>query len=452
MVKNAYQLLENSCDPTARRAREILVDLVDAAIGSADPSLAIKRCLKLHGDDLSVSGHKFDLSRIGKVVVVGGGKASGAMAHALWEIMGEKISGGVICVPQAAPSKDTRINFIEAGHPIPTESGVAGTALMMDLLRDLGSDDLAICLISGGGSALMPLPSEGLTLKDLGETTHLLLRSGATIQELNAVRKHLSAVKGGQMAQVASPAKIVALIISDVVGDRLDTIASGPTVQDHTTFGDALSVLKKYELLDRAPPQVISHLKEGMGRNIPETPKSGLGNAFNRIIASNADALRATGEEGRTRGLNVHIVTNSMEGEAREVGANLSHIIGEVLGGGKPIRKPALLLSGGETTVTVKGRGKGGRNQELALSASLGISDVGVAIASFSTDGIDGPTEAAGAIADGFTLLRARRKGLDPLAYLEDNDSYHFFSELGDLLVTGPTGTNVMDITALVIL
>jgi len=314
---------------------------------------------------------------------------------------------------------------------------------------------MVICLISGGGSALMPLPAEGITLSELQEITQLLLKSGATIQEFNAVRKHLSAVKGGQLARAAYPARVVSLIISDVVGDRLDTIASGPTYPDATTYSDVLAVFKKYKLEKKAPPRIITRLINGVKGVIPETPKVGeecFRNAYYKIIASNTDALAAGAEVGRAHGLNVHILTTTMQGEAGEVGEYLSRVAREVYETERPIQRPALLLLGGETTVTVKGEGIGGRNQELVLSAALGIAGLKTTtIASFSTDGIDGPTDAAGAVADGFTIQRAEQLGLDPTSYLENNDSYHFFKELGDLLITGPTGTNVMDVTALIV-
>jgi hydroxypyruvate reductase len=452
MIGNADELLEHSLTPELRRAREVLIELIEAAIRSADPALAIRRWVKVWDGKLLVGDLVFDLDlEVKRIVVVGGGKASGAMGRALEELLGERITGGVVNVPQAL-DKRSKIEFIEAGHPLPSKSGVEGAGKMVHLLEKLGPHDLAICLISGGGSALIPLPAGDLKLEDIQETTRLLLRCGATVQELNAIRKHLSAVKGGQMAKVAHPARIISLIISDVVGDRLDTIASGPTVPDQTTYKDALSVLERYDLLEAAPPSVIEHLEKGARGAIPETPKSRLPNVFNFVIASNADALKAAEKVGKAQGLNVHILTGEMEGEASEVGRGFSLTAREVLSFGKPVPRPALLLSGGETTVKVKGGGKGGRNQELALSAALGIGLENVAIASFSTDGIDGPTDAAGAIADGFTVQRAEELGLDPSSHLERNDSYHLFKRLGDLLITGPTGTNVMDMTAIIVL
>jgi len=349
-----------------------------------------------------------------------------------------------------------KIKFVEAGHPLPTEAGIKGAEEMVDFVGGLEPRDLVVCLLSGGGSALMTLPVDGISLDELRETTQLLLKSGASIQEVNAIRKHLSKIKGGQLAKAAHPAKVVALIISDVVGDRLDTIASGPTYPDPTTYSDALAVIEKYGLTEKVPRNVLKRLKLGAGGKVPETPKTGekyFLNTFHEIIASNADAVEAAAEAGKSHGFNVSILTTAMQGEAREVGAHLAATAKEVMKAGKPVSRPAILISGGETTVTVKGDGTGGRNQELVLSAAIGISGLkNVAVASFSTDGIDGPTDAAGAVADGFTHERAEHLGLDPAAYLEHNDSYNFFKELGDLLTTGPTGTNVMDVTCLILI
>jgi glycerate-2-kinase len=452
-VKNEQQLLENAKTSELRRARGILIEIVNKAIASADPSSAMRQRLRLEGESLRVGGQEFDLSKAGKIIVVGGGKASGKMAEVLEEVLGDRVTSGVVNVPEGATSKyrARKIELVEAGHPLPTEAGVRGAERMIDLVSDLGPRDLVICLLSGGGSALITLPADRISLDELRETTQLLLKSGASIQEVNAVRKHLSKIKGGQLAKAAHPARVITLLISDVVGDRLDTIASGPTYPDSTTYSNALEVIEKYELIEKVPRNVLKRLKLGAGGKVPETPKPGekyFLNTSHEIIASNADAVRAAAEVGKSHDLNVSVLTETMQGEAREVGTHLADVAKDVMKTDKPVSRPALLISGGETTVTVRGEGLGGRNQELALSTATGISGLkNVAVASFSTDGIDGPTEAAGALADGFTLKRAEHLGLDPKAYLERNDSYSFFKELGDLLVTGPTGTNVMDVT-----
>jgi len=457
-VKNEQQLLGNANTIELLRARGILIEIVDRAIASVDPSSAMRRRLKLEGERLRVGSQEFDLSEVGKILVVGGGKASGKMAEVLEEIIGARITGGVVSVFEGTASEHRlrRIELIEAGHPLPTEASVRGAKEMVGLVSGLGPRDIVICLLSGGGSALVTLPAEGISLEELRETTQLLLKSGASIQEVNAVRKHLSRIKGGQLAKAAYPARVITLLISDVVGDRLDTIASGPTYPDSTTFSDALTVIEKYGLTGKVPGDVLKRLKSGAEGKVPETPKSGekyFLNTFHEIIASNADAIGAAAEVGKSHGLNVSILTTTMQGEAREVGAHLAAIAKKVAEARKPVSRPALLISGGETTVTVKGEGTGGRNQELVLAAAIGISGLeNVAAAAFSTDGIDGPTDAAGAVADSFTLQRSKHLKLDPSDYLERNDSYGFFKELGDLLVTGPTRTNVADITCLVLL
>ena len=450
LIIQTSPLLQNCRTPELRKAREILIKLINSAIESVEPSSAMRKWAKIEKEKLRIEGYE-------KVVVVGGGKAGAAMAITLEQMLGERLTEGIVNIPKGTMPEISprKIKLVGAGHPIPDESGMEGTRRMVELVSGLGQRDLVICLISGGGSALMPLSAEGITLSQLQEVTLLLLKSGATIQEVNAVRKHLSAVKGGQLARAAYPARMVSLIISDVVGDRLDTIASGPTYPDPTTYSDALSVLKKYKLKEKVPPRIIVHLINGVKGVIPETPKVGeecFQNAYYKIIASNADALAAAAEVGRAHGLNVHILTTTMQGEARQVGEYLSHVTREVYETERPIPRPALLLLGVETTVTVKGEGIGGRNQELVLSTALGIAGLKTTtIVSFSTDGIDGPTDATGAVADGFTIQRAEQLGLDPSCYLENNDSYHFFKELGDLLITGPTGTNVMDVTALMV-
>ena len=370
------------------------------------------------------------------------------MAPALERTLADRISGGLVNVPKGTiMEKPERIELVKADHPIPTESGRRGVLRMLELLKGLNQKDLVICLISGGGSALMPLPAGDIGLNELQKTTQLLLRSGANIQEINAVRKHLSAIKGGQLTRIAYPARIVSMIISDVVGDRLDTIASGPTYPDSTTYADALNVLGQHGLTDKVPQKILARLRAGAEGKIPETPKPGdecFKHAYFRIIASNIDALRAAAEVGKAHHFNPRILTTEMQGKAREVGKWLAK---EAKMCKEAALRPAVLLSGGETTVTVTGKGMGGQNQELVLGAVEEIARLeNVALASFSTDGVDGPTDAAGAIADSFTLERAQRLDLNPLTYLEENNSYSFFKELKDLIITEPTGTNVMDV------
>jgi len=457
-VKNEKQLLENAETPELRKARSVLIEVVNKAIASADPSSAMRRRLKLEGKRLKVGTKEFDLSKVGKVIVVGGGKASGAMAETLEEMLGNFITAGVVNVPKGLASKYhvRKINLVEATHPLPTEAGVKGAKKMVELVSDLGPKDLVICLLSGGGSALVPLPAEGISLDELQGTTKLFLKCGADIHETNSVRKHLSGIAGGQLAKAAFPAKIVTLVISDVIGDRLDTIASGPTYPDSTSFADAMAVIKKYKLIDKVPKSVLERLQAGLKGKIPDTPKPKdkyFANVFHEIVASNAQAVDAAAEVGKSLGFNVSILTTEMQGEASEVGENFATLAKSVMKSGKPVPRPALFVSGGETTVNVRGKGPGGRSQELVLGAVAGLSGLqNVAMTAFGTDGIDGPTDAAGAIADGSTLKRAKHLRLDPKDYLKENAPYPFFKELGDLLMTGPTGTNVMDVACLIVI
>lgn len=457
IVKNERELLENAKNSKLREARKILIELADHVCKSVDPSIAIRDHIRVEGGLLKIRRSKFKLEEIGDIVVIGGGKASGTMAVSLEEILGDRITKGIVNVPDDIVSSypTQKIELVRAGHPLPTRAGEKGAERMLAAASDLGPQDMVICLISGGGSALISLPDEGITLGGIRETTDLLVKSGANIQEINTVRKHLSRIKGGKLAKAAYPARVISLIISDVVGNQLNTIASGPTAPDPTFFTDALKVLKKYHLSKRVRREILNRLRKGAERGLPETPKprdSCFKNVYNTIIASNADALGAASKFGKDRGLDVQILTGKMQGEARKVGKHLASFAKKYKTG-KPVSKPILLLQGGETTVTVTGSGKGGRNQELALSASIEFSGLeNVTIASFATDGIDGPTDGAGAIADCFTVKRAEQLGLDPRSYLDCNDSYHFFEELKDLIKTGVTGTNVSDIVALVIL
>jgi len=348
------------------------------------------------------------------------------------------------------------VKIQRASHPIPDISGVKGTARMLDLVSHAEENDLAICLLSGGGSSLMPQPLSGVSLQDKRRVTDALLKSGATITEFNTVRKHISGFKGGWLAKRAYPATVVNLILSDVVGDPLDSIASGPTVPDPTTFQDAIEILKRYGLWGRIPASIREVLVKGENGLIPETPKAGdkaFDKVHNIVIGNTLTASLAAYTSVQKAGLHVLLLSSRLEGQARDVGTMFASIAKEVVASGNPFPKPACIVAGGETTVTVVGKGRGGRNQEIALGAALKIGDMdGVVVASISTDGIDGPTDAAGAIADGKTFLRAHDMGLNPKNFLAENDSYNFFSKLGDLIFTGPTGTNVCDISVVVVL
>lgn len=374
------------------------------------------------------------------------------MAVEIERILGGRITGGAVNVPSylRASLNCERIELNYATHPIPTSRGVRGVEKMLELVGRPESGDFVICLISGGGSALMPMPMEGVSLTDTQKTTELLLKSGAGIDEFNAVRKHLSAIKGGRLAEKLYPATVLSLIISDVVGDRLDSIASGPTAPDATTYRDAEVVLKKYSIWNKVPWRVRHVIAEGVAGRIEETPKRGasvFGRVSNVIIGSNRLSCEAAAGSLRKMGYATLILSTRIQGEARDVGRLLSGILFDVIENGLPLPPPAALVAGGETTVTMRGDGVGGRNQELALSAAVGIAGLKNAyVASIGTDGIDGPTDAAGALVDCNVVSRAKKLALEPGSFLQNNDSNTFFRRLGGLVVTGPTGTNVNDI------
>ena len=347
-------------------------------------------------------------------------------------------------------ARQPTIEVIKASHPVPDAQGLAGAQRILDLVTGLSERDLVVCLISGGGSALLPLPAPGITLNDLQVLTGLVLRSGATINEFNAVRKHCSQIKGGQLARISMPATLVSLILSDVVGSPLDTIASGPTVPDPSTYFDAFRVLERRGILERVPSSVVAHLQQGMAGEIPETPKPG-DDCFQRvqnvIIGDNRIAARSAHAQAQSLGMRSQILTTYAEGEAREVARVCAALAKEMAETGMPLTPPACLILGGETTVTVRGEGKGGRNQELALASALALESwERTMVVCLATDGTDGPTDAAGALATGATVARARALGLDAIDHLTKNDAYPFFSALGDLIFTGPTNTNVNDL------
>lgn len=432
----------------ARRA--CALDVLAAALDAVDPAEAVRRALRLDGDVLWAGGVPIDLGRYRRVLVIGGGKASASMTRAVEMILGERITAGVVNVKYGYTAPTARVEVREAGHPVPDAAGVAGTRAMLELLRDAGPDDLVLCLISGGGSALMTLPVEGVSLEDMQALTGALLRSGAPIQAINSVRKHLSQVQGGQLARLAYPATMVTLILSDVVGSPLDVIASGPTVPDTSTFADALDVIERYRIVDGVPPSIRHHLARGKAGEVPDTPKPGdpvLARVHNVIVADNARAAQAAAEHAEVLGLHTLLLSTYVEGEAREVAKVVAALAKEIAAYGRPVSCPACLILGGETTVTVRGQGRGGRNQELALAAALAIEGLdGLLIASLATDGTDGPTDAAGGLVDGTTVARGAALGLSARAALDGNDAYPYLERVGDLLVTGPTNTNVNDL------
>lgn len=380
--------------------------------------------------------------RYDRVQVVGAGKASRGMAQALARLLGRRLSGGHVNVPDGNDAPVRHVTLQASSHPVPDARGEEGARRILEIAQSAGPSDLLLCVISGGASALLPSPSPPLTLEQKQEITRKLLASGATIHELNTVRKHLSGMKGGQLAAAAAPATLVTLILSDVTGDDLATIGSGPTVPDPSTVEDARRILDRYGIPE--PPGALH-----------ETPKPGdpvFSRVQNLVIGSNRLALDAAARRAKELGYRTLLLSSFIEGETREVAKVHAAIAKEILANGRPLHRPACILSGGETTVTIRGSGKGGRNQEFVLAAALALEGFTPAVIfSGGTDGIDGPTDAAGAYVDSSTLTRARGLHLDPQKYLDDNDSYHFFEPLGALIKTGPTGTNVMDVRILLL-
>ena len=398
------------------------------------------------------------MTTIDRLLVIAVGKAAIPMAQAAVDILGEQIAAGVIVTKTEHADRHglpERLSVIEAGHPIPDENGLRAGRDVIRLLDSTTEDDRVLLLLSGGGSALLPAPVTDLSLDDLQATTDALLRAGATIGEVNTVRKHLSRLKGGQLARRAAPAPLVALILSDVVGDPLDVIASGPTAPDPTTYAQAREILERFDLLDKVPASVLDHLNAGVRGRLDETPKPGdalFTNVANVIVGANRLAAEAVIAEARAMGYNALLLSTFVEGEAREVARVAVALMREVRAFDRPVPAPACLVWGGETTVTVRGFGKGGRNQELALAAAVAMEDMAdVSLMALATDGTDGPTDAAGAIVDGETVPLARENDWDPHATLDDNNSYPLLQDIGDLLRLGPTGTNVNDLLVLLI-
>lgn len=423
--------------------------LLSAALDAASPARAIRAALRRDGDRLCVRDRVYRLADLRRVLVVGFGKASAAMAAEVENLLGDRITGGVVITKYGHIAPLQRIAVIEAGHPLPDAAGRAGAQRMLELVGHPRRDDLILALISGGGSALLALPAGEVALADLQLVNDGLLRSGVAITEFNAVRKHLSAVKGGQLARRFAPAAVEAIVISDVVGNPPDVIASGPLAPDPTTFADAHRILSEAGLWQQLPSAVREHVLAGLDGSVPETPKPGAA-AFGRvhltIAADNAMAANAVVDRARTLGFKARLISTALEGEAREVGRDVvRRWYSEAISGASP----QCLVWGGETTVTVRGHGRGGRNQEAALAAAMALQEVGaqaVRVVCFATDGGDGPTDAAGAVAEPDTVARARAAGLDPEAVLETNDTYTLFSRLGSHIQTGPTGTNVNDL------
>jgi hydroxypyruvate reductase len=440
--------------------RSIAKSLFSKAVSAVDPYQRLKAMVNIEKDDLRVvmsEGlmRQFDLKNFKNLYLIGAGKASASMAQAIEEVFGNRITKGIISTKLGHVLPLRWTETIEAGHPVPDQKGLIAAQKMIHLLKDSGPQDFVIFLLSGGASALLPMPAGVIRLEEKQEMTQLLLDCGADIKEINTIRKHISQVKGGRLAQLAYPSTVLGFILSDVVGDPLDAIGSGPTVPDTSTFEEAWEILKKYRLLNEVAPSIRRHLQSGKEGKIEETPKPGnalFERVHNTLIGSNLLALQTVAQESRSLGFNALILSSSIVGETREAARFHVAIAREVVHNGNPISKPACLISGGETTVTIKGNGLGGRNQEFALVGAMEIQELEkVVLLSGGTDGTDGPTDAAGAIADSTTIRRAREMGLDPSIHLENNNAYPFFKKLGDLLMTGPTRTNVMDVRIILV-
>ena len=421
-----------------------------AGLVAVDPAAAVRRHCRRERESLIIDGQCYPLSRYRRIVLLGAGKAGATMAQAMEDLLGDRLDQGLVVVKYGHLAPVRKVTLLEAAHPIPDQNGLMAARTMLDLAQQADEHTLVIYLVSGGGSALMPLPVAGVSLEDKQHTTRELLACGATIHEINALRKHLSAIKGGQLARAVFPATLVSLILSDVIGDDLETIASGPCVPDTRTYAECLEILDKYQLFDRLPQSVLAHLRKGVAGEVPETPKPGdkvFERTANLLVGNNYVALDRARQTAAALGYNVLILSSSMEGETAVVAGTHMAIAREILKTNNPLPCPACLLSGGETTVTIRGKGLGGRNQEFALAAAEQMPAEGqVVLLSAGTDGTDGPTDAAGAFADTSTRARAEGLGLDLRASLAENDSYHFFEQIGDLFKTGPTNTNVMDL------
>jgi glycerate 2-kinase len=435
---------------TVSQLRDAARLIWEAALQRADVGACLRETVRLERDALSIAGQSFELQ--GRLLVIGAGKAAAKMARISQTILGSRIDGGLVVTKYGhALPLDRSIEVIEAGHPIPETAGLDAAERTLQLVSGSSAHDVVLCLISGGGSALWPAPAAGITLAEKQQVTGVLMRAGATIRELNAVRKHLSTIKGGQLARWAAPARVISLIVSDVIGDPLDFIASGPTAPDTTSFADALAIVDKYGVA--VPPAVRRRLEDGAQQRIPDTPKPGealFENVFNVIVANNRLLVEAAQRQAERLGLNALVLATGIEGEAKDVGRIFAAIAQEAVATGQPVKPPACIIAAGETTVTVRGSGSGGRNQEMALAWAMAMADqpphLPACFASIATDGSDGPTDAAGGLVDASTCSRGRTLGLEPARHLQSNDSYSFLKATGDLVVTGPTLTNLMDL------
>jgi len=429
-----------------------------AALRAADPESAVRRFLKRNGSMLQIHRNRYNLDKVRKLWILGAGKAAAPMGRAVEKILGRYVAGGILVTKYDHSLPLKRLEVMEAGHPLPDMKGIRAGARIVSFAKSrIEANDLVICLFSGGASALLVSPVRAITLQDKLKCTRLLMNGGADIYELNAVRKHLSDIKGGGLARLLAPARVVSLILSDVVGDDVGTIASGPMSPDSTTFGECLEIFHRLQLLSKIPPAVRRRFEQGAAGQIEETPKPGnpvFGPSKSFIVGSSAQACTAAAHAARSLGYRVLVLTSRLEGDNGEAARFHMSVASEIVSHRRPLRRPACIISGGETTVKVSGKGKGGRNQEFVLHCvrQLNTLSAPCLVASLGTDGTDGPTEAAGASADNTTLARSRKHGNSFLSdSLRNNNSYTFFNRLNDLIMTGPTRTNVMDLHIILI-
>ena len=433
-----------------QKLRQLALSIIEDAIRSVDPFNLIHEQINRSGSTLHLPGKQhLDLNAFNRIFVIGAGKGTAPMARAVEDLLSDKLHGGAIIVKYDHTDQLKKVRQYEAGHPVPDQNTLNGTAQVLNVISDLNKADCVIVLLTGGGSALLELLPDTISLDDLQGVSRLLLECGATIHEINCVRKHISRIKGGQLARYIHPATCLTLALSDVIGDDLSVIASGPTSPDSSTFLDAIDIITRYDISQKLPQSVIHHLKTGRSGEISETPKSEdplFKTVTNIVIGNNRLALKRAAQQAEKNDFNTLILSSVLEGEAKEIAKVIAAIVREIQETGTPVPRPACLLLGGEPTVHITGQGKGGRNQELCLAMALtGISRPYLFI-SCGSDGTDGPTDAAGAIVTESTLQRSISAGLIASDFLRENDSYHFFEHLSDLIKTGPTGTNVMDL------
>jgi len=442
MIKNKRNLLEGR---RFKEAREDVLEILEVGIKVSLPKSFMKNSVRIEGDFLIVKNKKFELKKYRNIYVVGFGKASGAMARELDKILGKSVAKGIVVVKDGRRERYGRIEIVPGDHPVPSLRNVRATQRIIRLVENAGPNDLVICLISGGGSALLCAPADGITLTDMTKLNELLLLCGADIDEINTVRKHLSKVKGGNLAKAASPASLVSLVVSDVVGDKLQTIASGPTVGDKTTFKESVSILKKYGIWEKTPKRVRSRLEAGSKKKIPETPNPGdriFKNVENMVVATNSLALKEMKKKAVELGYNTIVCKKYKKGNARVMPPKLLQEF-------KKLKKPACLISGGEYYCIVSEKGCGGPNHEFILSLVDELKGRRIVAAAIDSDGIDGSSKAAGAIADGESFERSAGRKMKAKGYLEKNDSCSFFRKMNDAILTGQTGTNVNDLRVL---